>query len=186
MSVGASSGEAMEADLAASIRSVLRDVPDFPKAGILFKDITPVLGNARLLARVTHAMAQPFVASGVTHVIAIESRGFLLGGPIAQQLGAGLVPMRKPGKLPWETLRETYDLEYGTDCLEMHSDALGSDSRVLVVDDVLATGGTAAAACRLAERRAREVLGCTFLLALESLGGRAALSGRRVESVIDI
>jgi adenine phosphoribosyltransferase len=176
----------MDADLAASVRSALRDVPDFPKAGILFKDITPVLGDARLLARVTRAMAQPFTGSGVTHVVAIESRGFLLGGPIAQQLGAGLVPMRKPGKLPWDTLRESYDLEYGTDCLEMHRDALDGASRVLIVDDVLATGGTAAAACRLAERQAREVLGCTFLLALESLGGRTALSGRRVETLLDV
>lgn len=173
-------------NLATTIRRALRDVPDFPKPGILFKDITPVLADAALLARVTDAMAQPFMGAGVTHVVAIESRGFLLGGPIALRLGAGLVPMRKPGKLPWHTLRETYELEYGTDCLEMHRDALGSDSRVLIVDDVLATGGTASAACRLAERQASDVLGCTFLLALEGLEGRAALAGRRVESLLEV
>jgi adenine phosphoribosyltransferase len=132
------------------------------------------------------AMTLPFADAGVSHVVAVESRGFLLGGPIAQRLGAGLVPVRKPGKLPWQTLRESYELEYGTDSLEMHRDALDRASRVLVVDDLLATGGTAAAACRLAEQLAGEVVGCSFLLALSALDGRSALAGRRVEVVVDL
>ena len=165
--------------LADDVRRAVRDVPDFPKPGILFKDITPVLGDAELFARVTGAMAAPFLNDGVTHVVAIESRGFILAGPIAQQLGAGLVPVRKPGRLPAHTVRETYDLEYGTDTLEMHRDALEATSRVLIVDDVLATGGTARAAWRLAERHAGHIVGCSFLIELTALGGGVALGERR-------
>jgi adenine phosphoribosyltransferase len=172
--------------IARDVQRVIRDVSDFPKPGILFKDITPVLADAKLFARVTEAMAAPFRADGITAVVAIESRGFLLGAPVAQHLGAGLVPMRKPGKLPWKTLREEYALEYGTDCLEMHLDALDSRSRVLIVDDVLATGGTARAACALAGRHAGEVVGCSFLLALGFLGGAEALASRRVEVVLEV
>jgi adenine phosphoribosyltransferase len=181
-----SSGGAGPSLLADQVRRSLRDIPDFPKPGILFKDITPVLGDAVLFARVTDAMARPFLGRGVTHVVAIESRGFILGGPIAQRLGAGFVPMRKPGKLPSLITRESYDLEYGTDALEMHVDALSGRSRVLIVDDVLATGGTSAAACRLAERHAGEVVGCSFLLALSFLPGRDALAGRSCAVVLTI
>lgn len=173
-------------DLATEVQRTIRDVPDFPKPGIVFKDITPVLADAALFARVTRVMAEPFQDSGITHVVAIESRGFLLGAPVAQHLSAGLIPMRKPGKLPWKTLREEYALEYGTDSLEMHLDALDATSRVLVVDDVLATGGTARAACALAARHAAEVVGCSFLLALSFLGGREALATRRVQVVVTV
>ena len=168
----------------AQLRHAIRDVPDFPTQGIVFKDITPVLADAELFEQVTTAMAEPFVGEGITHVVAIESRGFILGAPIAQALGVGFVPVRKPGKLPNQTVREEYKLEYGTDALEMHADALGSDAQVLIVDDVLATGGTAAAACRLTERMGATVVACTFLIELSFLTGRAALEGRRYEALI--
>ena len=166
------------------LRQAIRDVPDFPKPGIVFKDITPVLADAELFEQVTTAMAEPFVGEGITHVVAIESRGFIFGAPIAQTLGVAFVPVRKPGKLPNRTVREEYKLEYGTDALEMHADALGSGARVLIVDDVLATGGTAAAACRLTEAAGGAVVACTFLVELTFLTGRAALDGRRCEVLI--
>src|SRR5579862_7079138 len=131
-------------DVAAGVRQAIRDVPDFPKPGILFRDITPVLLDADLFCRATAALAAPFSGQGITHVVSIESRGFILGAPVAQALRASFVPVRKPGKLPGEKVREEYSLEYGTDALEMHADALYGARGVLVVDDVLATGGTAA------------------------------------------
>ena len=166
------------------LRHAIRDVPDFPKPGIVFKDITPVLADAELFEQVTTAMAEPFVGEGITHVVAIESRGFIFGAPIAQALGVAFVPVRKPGKLPNRTVREEYKLEYGTDALEMHADAIGSGAQVLIVDDVLATGGTAAAACRLTERMGATVVACTFLIELTFLSGRAALEGRRYEVLV--
>src|ERR1700689_2091986 len=129
--------------LADEVRSAVRDIPDFPKPGIVFKDITPVLASPRLFREVTDAMAAPFMDLHVSHVVAIESRGFILGAPVAQRLGAGFIPVRKPGKLPYRTSGIEYALEYGTDRLEMHADACGQLARVLIVDDVLATGGTA-------------------------------------------
>jgi adenine phosphoribosyltransferase len=170
-------------DLAQAVLAALRDVPDFPRPGILFKDITPVLGDPALFPRTTHALADRFRGDGITHVAAIESRGFLFGAPVAQHLGAALVPLRKPGKLPARRHRVEYALEYGTDALEAHEDACSTGARVLVVDDVLATGGTAAAACQLVERTGATVVGCAFLVSLDFLPGRAALSGRRVEVV---
>lgn len=167
------------------LRAVVRDVPDFPKKGILFKDITPVLADAALFAATVDAMASPYAASGVTHVAAIESRGFLLGAPVARILGAGLVPLRKAGKLPWRIQRESYALEYGTDALEVHADAFDDASRVLIVDDVLATGGTAAAAARLVARCGADVAGFAFLMTLGFLGGRGRLDAARVESLVD-
>jgi adenine phosphoribosyltransferase len=166
------------------LRAAIRDVPDFPKPGILFKDITPLLADARLLRRACEAMAEPFTGQGIGLVAAIESRGFLLAGPIACTLGAGLVPIRKVGKLPYTTQRVTYALEYGTDALEVHVDACVERKRVLIVDDVLATGGTAAAACELIESVGGEVAGCSFLVALSFLGGLARLPGRVVQSVL--
>lgn len=166
------------------LRSFVRDVPDFPKPGIMFKDITPLLANGHLFDAACKAMAAPFAEAGVTVVAAIESRGFLLGGPIAAALGAGIVPIRKLGKLPYTTQRVTYDLEYGTDALEVHVDACARGANVLIADDVLATGGTAAAACKLVESVGGHVVGCTFLIALGFLNGIDRLQGRRVESLL--
>ena len=162
----------------------IRDVPDFPKPGILFKDITPLLLDAVALRRAVELMAAPFQESKVTRVVSIESRGFLLGAPIALALDAGLVPIRKPGKLPAARGRVEYALEYGTDALEMHRDAMGAADRVLIVDDVLATGGTAEAAAKLVRTHGAEVVGFTFLIALEALKGRARLAGERVEALL--
>jgi adenine phosphoribosyltransferase len=168
------------------VRARLRDVPDFPKPGIAFKDITPVLADARLLAELIVAMAEPFRAYGVTHVAGIESRGFLLAAPIAVELGAGVIPIRKPGKLPARTVFREYALEYGTDRLEVHADACPSRSRILLVDDVLATGGTAEAAAALLEQVGGEVVGCTFLLAIGALEGRKRLGGRELGILVEV
>ena len=167
-----------------ALRRAIRDVPDFPKPGILFKDITPLLADGRLFRRACEAMTEPFRNAGVTTVAAIESRGFILGGPIAALLGVGLVPIRKVGKLPHTTQRVTYALEYGTDSLEVHADACVGRERILVVDDVLATGGTAAAACQLIESVGGEVLGCSFLIELGFLNGADRLAGRKIASVL--
>ena len=168
------------------IARTLRDVPDFPKPGIVFKDITPVLADAALFAALTDAMAAPFASHGITHVAGVESRGFILAAPIAQRLGAGFLPIRKPGKLPWKTAAREYVLEYGTDTLEMHVDSCTGDSRVLLVDDVLATGGTARAACELIEQVGGTVAGCAFLLAIGALGGAAKLDGRNVRTLLEV
>jgi adenine phosphoribosyltransferase len=172
--------------LAERMRRTLRDVPDFPTPGIAFKDITPVLADAELFAEVTAAMAAPFQGLGITHVAGIESRGFILAAPIAQSLDAGFVPIRKPGKLPWRTAGRDYALEYGTDRLEMHVDACGSHSRILLVDDVLATGGTAAAASALIEDIGGTVVACAFLLTIAALGGMKRLAGREVLSLLTV
>jgi adenine phosphoribosyltransferase len=162
----------------------IRDVPDFPKPGIVFKDITPLLLDPSAFRQAVELMAAPFGGSRVTRVVSIESRGFLLGGPIALALSAGLVPMRKPGKLPAERGRVEYALEYGTDALEMHRDALSATDRVLIVDDVLATGGTAEAAAKLVRAHGGEVVGFTFLIELDFLKGRERLRGERVEALL--
>jgi adenine phosphoribosyltransferase len=168
-----------------AIRAAIRDVPDFPKPGIVFKDITPLLANARLFAQTTAALAAPFRSDRVTHVVAIESRGFILGAPVAETLGAGFIPVRKRGKLPFKTEWVEYALEYGADRLEMHVDAIPPGAKVLVVDDVLATGGTARATCDLVERIGGTIVGCSFLIALTFLPGLAALEGRRVVRLIE-
>jgi len=164
--------------------SLIRDVADFPRPGIQFKDITPLLLDGAAFARATALMARPFESARITRVVAIESRGFLLGAPVALALGAGLVPIRKPGKLPGVRSRVDYDLEYGTDALEMHRDALRPSDRVLVVDDVLATGGTARAAGLLVRQQGAELAGYCFLIELAGLGGRAKLENARVEALL--
>lgn len=155
----------------------LRAIPDYPKPGITFRDITPVLQDARLFRQVIEELATPFRNVGVTHVMGIEARGFILGAPVAAILNAGFLPARKPGKLPWQTLREEYALEYGTDALEAHRDACPPGSKILVVDDVLATGGTARAAGRLARALGGALVGWSLLLELSALGGRGQLEG---------
>ena len=166
------------------LRALIRDVPDYPRPAIMFKDITPLLGQPESFRLACEAMADAFRAERVTHVAAVESRGFLFGSPIAVILNAGVVPIRKRGKLPYDAEFEEYELEYGTDALEMHVDALPAGARVLVVDDVLATGGTAAAACRLVERLQGTIVGCAFLIRLGFLDGIVRLSSRRVHSLI--
>lgn len=166
------------------IRARIRDIPDFPKRGIMFKDITPLLLDAALFRQAVELMTVPFRRLGVSRVIGIESRGFLLGAPIAIALEAGLVPIRKPGKLPAERERVEYALEYGMDALEMHRDAVGPGDRVLIVDDVLATGGTAEGAARLVRAQGAALVGFSFLIELDFLGGRAKLPGERVEALL--
>lgn len=161
----------------------LRDVPDFPKPGILFKDISPLLSDPAAL-RTTIARLAGITWGKVDKVAAIESRGFLFGAPLAIELGVGFVPIRKPGKLPWRTNRVEYVLEYGTDAVEMHADALQEGTRVLLVDDVLATGGTMAAASKLVEAAGGIVVGCAFVLELGFLKGRTKLHPRRVEALV--
>lgn len=170
--------------LEADVRKAIRDIPDFPKPGIVFKDITPLLADAELFHRVTTAMAEPFRSAGITHVVAVESRGFLLGAPVAQALGAGLIPVRKPGKLPAKTASVEYALEYGTDTLEIHADACDGMARVLIVDDVLATGGTAAATAKLVSGRKATVAGFSFLMTLSFLTGVERLQSYRVERLV--
>ncbi len=163
--------------LARHVLDTLRAIPNYPKPGIIFQDITPVLRDGRLLRAVVEDMAGPFTGSGVTHVVGIEARGFILGGAVATSLGAGFVPARKPGKLPWERITETYELEYGKDALEAHRDGLPAPARVLLVDDVLATGGTARAAGQLVLGLGAELVGWTFLLEISGLGGAEKLAG---------
>ena len=170
----------------AQLRAAVRDVPDFPKPGIMFRDITGILADAELLRRTVIEMAAPFTTDSITHVAGIESRGFILGAPVATTLGAGFVPMRKPGKLPSAVERVEYALEYGTDALVVLRHALGPRDRVLIVDDVLATGGTARAACDLVARTGATLVGCSFLLELNALGGRRPLGDVRVSTLLDL
>jgi len=166
------------------LKRTIRDVNNFPKPGIVFKDVTPVLLDVELFRRAAVAMAEPYRDARITRVVAIESRGFLFGAPIALELGAGLVPIRKPGKLPAATQRVEYALEYGTDALEMHHDAVQAGDHVLIVDDVLATGGTANAAAQLVGGTGAAVAGFSFLIELDFLKGRQHLQGRRVEALL--
>jgi adenine phosphoribosyltransferase len=165
------------------IKKLIRDIPDFPKPGILFRDITPLIGDARGLAAIVDQIAEPWLGK-VDQVLGIESRGFIIGAPVAYRLGVGLTIARKPGKLPFRTLVESYDLEYGTASLEMHEDSLVGRSRVLVVDDLLATGGTALAAIHLARKLGGEVLGCSFVIELAFLAGRQRIEPVNCRSLI--
>ena len=166
------------------LKRTIRDVKNFPKPGIVFKDVTPVLLEPKLFQAAVQAMAEPYRSARISRVVSIESRGFLFGAPIALELGAGLVPIRKPGKLPAATQRVEYALEYGTDALEMHHDAVQAGDRVLVVDDVLATGGTANAAAQLVGGTGASVAGFSFLIELGFLNGRQRLQGRHVEALL--
>lgn len=172
--------EAMDLDV---IKRLVRDIHDFPKKGIIFKDITPMLANPGALGFVCDELAKPFRGKGIQKILAIESRGFFFGTGLAERLGAGLVPVRKAGKLPWEKISETYALEYGEAVLEIHRDAVGNGEKVLIVDDVLATGGTLKAARLLAERLGGEVVGMSCFIEISFLKGRARLPGMDVRTL---
>ena len=167
------------------IGSLIREIADYPEPGVVFRDITPLLGDAAAFGRAVDDLVTALDDVEVDRVVGVEARGFILAAPVAYRLRAGFVPVRKPGKLPWAVAREEYALEYGTDRLEIHRDAVHPDERILVVDDVLATGGTAAATCALVEGLGATVVGCAFLIGLCNLGGRERLQGRRVECLVE-
>ena len=167
-----------------SIADRIRDVPDFPKKGILFKDITPVLSDIDTLRAAVKEMAAPFVDLRIDVVVGIESRGFIFGAPIADVLNCSFVPVRKPGKLPWKTESVSYELEYGTDVLEIHKDAITEGQNVLIVDDLLATGGTAEATCKLVSKLGGNIKGLSVLIELEDLNGRKKLNQYNVHSLV--
>jgi adenine phosphoribosyltransferase len=166
------------------IKHLIRDIPDFPKPGILFHDITPLIGDGHGLAAIVDQIAEPWLGK-VDMVLGIESRGFIIGAPVAYRLGVGLSIARKPGKLPFRTVDESYDLEYGSAALQMHEDAMMGKRRILIVDDLLATGGTALAAVRLVQKLGSEVVGCAFVIELKGLGGRAHLKPIECSTLID-
>lgn len=178
---GASEGRE---DVADRLRRAIRDVPDFPRPGIVFRDLTPAWADAALVRDVIAALVAPLADRGVTRVAAVEARGFLLGGAVADRLHAGVVPLRKPGKLPRERRRAAYELEYGSDALEAHVDALAAGDRVVVLDDVLATGGTARAAVELVRSFGAEVVAASFLVELGFLNGRERLRDVEVNAVL--
>lgn len=167
-----------------ALRRLIRDVPDFPKPGILFRDITTLLRDAGGFRAAVDCLTDPYRDPRPDVVLGIESRGFVLGAVVADRLGTGFVPVRKPGKLPGRALRADYELEYGSDALEMHADALEAGQRVLIVDDLLATGGTAQAAVELVRRGGAQVAGLSFLIELTALGGRARLPGEQIAAAL--
>ena len=167
-----------------SIADRIRDIPDFPKKGIVFKDITPVLSDIETLRISIKEMAAPYMDLNIDVVVGIESRGFIFGAPIADILGSSFVPVRKPGKLPWKTENVSYELEYGDDSLEIHTDAIEPRQNVLIVDDLLATGGTAEATCRLVSKLKGNIIGLTVLVELEFLEGRKRLKQYNVHSLV--
>ncbi|MBW3670468.1 MAG: adenine phosphoribosyltransferase [Acidobacteria bacterium] len=166
------------------LRALIRDVPDFPKAGIVFKDITPLLNDSRGFHSAVDAMIDPYRGDDVSVIAGIESRGFIFGAAASSRLGCRFIPVRKPGKLPWKTTRVDYDLEYGKDALELHDDALEPSDRVLIMDDVLATGGTLAATHDLSRKSGASVVGAAILIELAFLGGRDRISGLEIHSVL--
>lgn len=166
------------------LKAKIREIPDFPKPGILFYDITTLLCDAKGFRDTVDALAAPYMGEDIDQVIGIESRGFILGAAVANALGCGFVPIRKPGKLPSKTHQEHYNLEYGTDALEIHQDACADQQRILIVDDVLATGGTAKAAIELARKSGGKIIGVAFLIELDFLNGRSKLPGEPVYSVL--
>jgi adenine phosphoribosyltransferase len=169
-----------------NLEAYIRDIPDFPKPGVIFKDITPLLASPEGFRQAIDELAAPYADAAVTKVLGAEARGFILGGALAYRLGAGFIPARKPGKLPWNTTSAEYALEYGTDQLEMHTDAVGPGDRVLIVDDVLATGGTASAKADLVVRAGATVVGFTFLMELDFLKGRDKLGDLKIVSLMHV
>ncbi len=166
------------------LESGIRAIPDFPRPGVVFRDITPLLGDPAMLRLATGQLVRPFIGERIDAVAGMEARGFIFSALVARELGVGLVPLRKPGKLPREVLSVSYDLEYGSTSLEAHTDAIDSGSRVLLIDDLIATGGTASASCELVEKLGGEVAACAFVIELDELGGRSRLRGRRVHSLL--
>lgn len=171
-------------DNALQLKNYIRDIPDFPKPGILFRDITPLLADKQAFSDAVKALAEPFADSAIDYVAAVEARGFIFGSAVAEALGAGFIPIRKKGKLPHKTTSVTYDLEYGTDTLEVHADAVANGGRILMVDDLLATGGTMAAACGLMEKLNAEIAALAFLIELTPLAGREKLANHNIYTVI--
>jgi adenine phosphoribosyltransferase len=171
-------------ELKTLLEAHLRDVPDFPKPGIVFKDITPVLENAECLKAIIDHLAQTYADAGIDRIVGVESRGFIFGTALAYAMGLGITLVRKPGKLPSKTESVSYELEYGTDELQIHTDALQPGQRVLIVDDLLATGGTAAATIELIEKLGAEVAGCAFVIELEFLEGAARLAPKPIHSIL--
>jgi adenine phosphoribosyltransferase len=167
-------------------KSAIRTIPDYPKKGIMFRDVTTLLGNPRAFRAAVDELVQPYAGVRIDKVAGIEARGFILGGAVAHQLSIGFVPVRKKGKLPWKTLGEDYALEYGTDRVEIHEDAVTKGEAVLVIDDLIATGGTALAAIRLLERAGADVVGCSFVIDLPELGGADKLRalGKNVQALV--
>ncbi|MBS3820207.1 MAG: adenine phosphoribosyltransferase [Phycisphaerae bacterium] len=168
------------------LSSLIRDVPDFPKKGIVFKDITPLLGNAEALVQTADALAEPFGDKGVEMIAGVESRGFIFATMIAERLGAGFIPIRKPGKLPAEKIGRTYGLEYGTATIEIHTDAVEQGQKVLMVDDLLATGGTMSAACELVSHLGGDIVGCAFLVELCFLPGREKIGDYDIRALLKV
>jgi adenine phosphoribosyltransferase len=167
-----------------SLRSYVRDIADYPIEGVTFRDITPLLGNAAALAQAVDGMVEQFEGVTIDHVVGVEARGFIFGAAVAYRAGAGFVPVRKAGKLPWAVVREEYSLEYGSDKLEIHRDAIHPGERILIVDDVLATGGTAAATAKLVEALGGVIAGLAFLIEIDELGGRAKLGDRSAKALL--
>jgi len=166
------------------LKAHIRNVPDFPKPGIQFKDITPLVKNPMMLRLAVHQLIHPFLGEVITAIVGMEARGFIFGSLAAWEMGISFVPLRKPGKLPYDIQSISYDLEYGSASLEVHTDALNSNDKVLLVDDLIATGGTALASCQLIEKLGAEVCACTFVVELDELNGRELLSKYRVHSLI--
>ncbi len=164
------------------LKSLIRTIPDYPKPGIMFRDVTTLLGDAQGFRASIEAMARPFKDARVDAVAGIEARGFILGGAVADRLGCGFIPIRKKGKLPWRTIGQEYTLEYGVDIIEIHEDAIRPGERILIVDDLIATGGTAEAAAKLIQRSGGVVVGATFIIDLPELGGVKVLNKHGVES----
>jgi len=166
------------------LRKLIRSIPDFPQPGIMFRDITPLLADSEAFGECIRLMADPYREQSIKAILAAEARGFIFAAPLALELQASFIPVRKPGKLPFETHSFHYELEYGSDSLEMHTDAVGSGDRVLLVDDLLATGGTVEACIQMAEKAGAEVVGCAFLIELSFLNARKRLGAHRVHSLI--